>query len=45
VVGDLPAYHRDPFDRMLVAQAKIEGMTLVSRDVHLKKYKVSLIKA
>jgi PIN domain nuclease of toxin-antitoxin system len=45
VVGDLPAYHRDPFDRMLVAQAKIEGMTLVSRDVHLKKYKVPLIKA
>lgn len=44
-VGDLPPYHRDPFDRMLVAQAKVEGLTLVTRDEHLRKYKVPLIKA
>lgn len=44
-VGDLPAHHRDPFDRMLVAQAKVEGLTLVSRDVRLKRYKIPLIEA
>ena len=44
-VGDLPAHHRDPFDRMLVAQAKVEGLTLVTRDIRLKKYKIPLIQA
>ena len=44
-VGDLPAHHRDPFDRILVAQAKVEGLTLVSRDVHLKRYKIPFIEA
>ena len=44
-VGDLPPYHRDPFDRMLIAQAKTEGLTLVTRDLNLRKYKVPLIKA
>jgi len=42
-VRDLPLHHRDPFDRMLVAQAKVEGFTLVTHDVRLKKYKVSMI--
>jgi len=44
-VEDLPAHHRDPFDRMLVAQAKVEGLTLVTRDIRLKKYKIPLIEA
>ena len=44
-VGDLPAHHRDPFDRMLVAQAKVEGLTLMTRDTRLKKYKIPLIEA
>jgi len=44
-VGDLPAYHRDPFDRMIVAQAKVERLTLVTRDIRLKKYKIPLITA
>ncbi len=44
-IGDLPAHHRDPFDRMLVAQAKVEHLTLVTRDIRLKKYKIPLIKA
>ena len=44
-VGDLPAYHRDPFDRMLVAQAKVERLTLATRDIRLKKYKIPLITA
>jgi PIN domain nuclease of toxin-antitoxin system len=30
--GDLPGLHRDPFDRMLVAQAQLEGLTVVTRD-------------
>jgi len=44
-VKDLPAHHRDPFDRMLVAQAKVEGFTLLTHDARLKKYKVSLMEA
>jgi PIN domain nuclease of toxin-antitoxin system len=42
-VAELPSYHRDPFDRMLIAQAKVEGFSLVTRDMELKKYKVQLI--
>jgi len=34
--GLLPAAHRDPFDRMLVAQAMVEGLALVSKDGRLK---------
>lgn len=34
----LPQHHRDPFDRMLVAQAALEGMTLVSADEMLDAY-------
>lgn len=32
LAGSLPSPHRDPFDRVLVAQARIEGLTLLSRD-------------
>jgi PIN domain nuclease of toxin-antitoxin system len=42
LVEQLPFHHRDPFDRLLVAQARIEGMTLVSRDPTLKAYGISL---
>ena len=44
-VGDLPTHHRDPFDRMLVAQTKVEHLTLVTRDIRLKKYKIPIIEA
>ena len=44
-VGDLPAFHRDPFDRMLIAQATVEGFTVVSRDTIIEKYRISFIKA
>ena len=44
-IGNLPAHHRDPFDRMLVAQTKVEHLTLVTRDIHLKKYKIPIIAA
>jgi PIN domain nuclease of toxin-antitoxin system len=41
----LPLHHADPFDRMLVAQARLEGMTLVSNDEKSAKYQVALIEA
>ena len=41
--GRLPMHHRDPFDRILVAQAQIEGLTLVTRDAHIQKYDVSIL--
>jgi PIN domain nuclease of toxin-antitoxin system len=44
-IKDLPAYHNDPFDRMLVAQAKVEGLILATRDVHLKRYRVPILAA
>ena len=42
-VERLPWHHRDPFDRMLVAQASVEGAALVSRDDALRPYGVTLI--
>lgn len=42
-VAGLPLYHLDPFDRMLIAQAQIEDMTLVSADSMFKQYEVSLL--
>ena len=41
VVQELPCFHRDPFDRMLVATAAAERMTLVSIDENIPKYAVS----
>lgn len=41
----LPPHHRDPFDRMLVAQARIENSTIVSRDPILSQYGIPLISA
>lgn len=42
-VEQLPWHHRDPFDRMLVAQASIEGAALVSHDAALQPYGVQLV--
>lgn len=39
----LPLHHRDPFDRLLIAQAKCEEMTLVSNDRLIVKYAVDLL--
>ena len=44
-VVDLPHHHNDPFDRLLIAQAKVEGLTLVTRDEQIKKYDVSIMEA
>ena len=41
---ELPLHHRDPFDRMLVAQATTEGMTLASRDASIALYDVDILK-
>jgi PIN domain nuclease of toxin-antitoxin system len=44
-LGRLPWPHRDPFDRMLVAQALAEGLTLVTRDPVFRAYRVKLVRA
>jgi PIN domain nuclease of toxin-antitoxin system len=41
--GRLPLLHRDPFDRMLVAQAALESLTLVTSDAVLRAYNVPMI--
>jgi len=43
--GRLPPIHRDPFDRMLVAQARCEGLTLVTRDPSCQQYEVAILPA
>ena len=40
---ELPFHHRDPFDRVIVAQAKTEQMALLSADSQLKKYEIEVI--
>lgn len=42
-VGQLPDHHQDPFDRILVAQAQVEGMTLVTADKLLDLYDIPII--
>lgn len=39
----LPRYHGDPFDRLLIAQAQVEGLTLVSCDAHFPAYGIPLL--
>jgi PIN domain nuclease of toxin-antitoxin system len=41
----LPRHHDDPFDRMLIAQARIEGLTIVTRDPAFRAYGVGLLPA
>lgn len=42
-VGSLPQHHRDPFDRIQIAQAKHEGLILISADEEIAKYEVDLL--
>ncbi len=42
-VFHLPQHHRDPFDRLLVAQAQVEGLPIVSGDRHVAKYSVDVL--
>jgi PIN domain nuclease of toxin-antitoxin system len=41
----LPPHHADPFDRMLVAQARTEGLTLLTADAWIARYDVELLRA
>jgi PIN domain nuclease of toxin-antitoxin system len=43
--GELPRHHKGPFDRMLVAQAQLEHLTLVADDTELAKYEVERLDA
>jgi len=44
-ISVLPAIHRDPFDRLLVAQAIVEKMTIVTRDPFIADYNINIIVA
>lgn len=41
----LPLHHRDPFDRLLIAQAQLDGLTLVTRDTRFELYGVATLAA
>lgn len=41
----LPLHHRDPFDRMLIAQAQVEGLTIVTADPVFARYAVPVLSA
>jgi PIN domain nuclease of toxin-antitoxin system len=43
LAGALPPHHNDPFDRMIVAQAQSEGMTVVTRDERIAAYDVPVL--
>lgn len=43
-VGDLPLHHHDPFDRLLVAQALVEPMRLLTHDAYVALYSDTIIK-
>ena len=44
-VADLPLHHRDPFDRLLIAQARAERLTIVTADRRIAEYDVALVDA
>lgn len=44
-VSELPSHHGDPFDRLLVAQAQIESLPIVTADAKLRQYDVEIIRA
>jgi PIN domain nuclease of toxin-antitoxin system len=39
----LPRYHRDPFDRMLIAQAQVEGLPFITNDKQIHKYPIQIL--
>lgn len=42
-IAELPLHHRDPFDRLLIAQALCEGLTILTSDVRFNDYEVPLV--
>lgn len=45
MAGMLPMLHRDPFDRMLIAQAQAEGLMIVTSDSHFSRYGIRIVDA
>jgi PIN domain nuclease of toxin-antitoxin system len=45
VAAALAPHHQDPFDRMLIAQAQVEGLTIVTRDPHFRQYRIPILDA
>ncbi len=45
LIRSMAHHHRDPFDRMLIAQAQVEGLTLVTSDREMRRYPVSIFPA
>lgn len=43
LAGELPRHHNDPFDRMLVAQARSEGLVIVTADPRIAAYEVPVL--
>ena len=43
-VSDLPALHSDPFDRMLVIQAKLHDLVLITKDTQIEQYPVTILR-
>jgi PIN domain nuclease of toxin-antitoxin system len=43
LAGDLPKHHEDPFDRMLVAQARIEALPIVTGDAAFSPYRIPIV--
>lgn len=44
-IADLPLHHRDPFDRLLIAQARTEDLTVLTADPRIRQYDVPVIDA
>jgi PIN domain nuclease of toxin-antitoxin system len=44
-IAELPPHHRDPFDRLLISQARCEGLTIVTADSHFTRYDVPVVLA
>ena len=43
-VAHLPFHHRDPFDRMLIAQAQVDGLILITDDRRIQRYDVPILR-
>ena len=43
LVASLPLHHRDPFDRLLIAQATLEGLPLVTDDELIRRYDIEVV--
>lgn len=43
IYKNLPLHHRDPFDRLIIAQAQNRSLTIISKDENFQKYAVSLL--